>query len=310
MTMATSDDSTTRVGFIGLGIMGAPMAGHVLSAGFPLTVWNRTRAKADPLVQRGARLASSPAALADECDVVITIVTDGPDVDEVLFGERGPFHGGNVPRARTVIDMSTISPATARQIASRLADRGVDFLDAPVTGGDVGARNATLTIMVGGAPAVFERCRPLLATMGQRIVHIGPAGSGQMVKACNQVLCAVNMIAVCEALSLAVKTGLSPPTMLDVVSSGAGGSWALDNLGRRIVAGDLKPAFMIRLIQKDLRAVMEAAHDASVPLPGTALAQQLFRAVEAAGDSELGTQAMIRVYERMGDFRVGAPQTA
>lgn len=315
-----------------MGIMGRPMAGHLLRAGLPLTVWNRTPGKADELARGGARVTESPAELAAGSDVVMTIVTDGPDVEEVLFGPRGvvagfaesgrcviPGHAGTQMRAQAdrtpacagvtqrggnarpvVIDLSTISPRAARRIASKLAERGIDFLDAPVTGGDVGARNATLTIMVGGDAAVFERCRGLLSAMGRKIVHVGPNGAGQMVKACNQILCAVNMIAVCEALSLARRTGLDVNAMLDVVTSGAGGSWALENLGRKIVAGDLQPAFMVRLIQKDLRAVMEAAEEARLPLPGTALAMQLFRAVEASGGSELGTQAMIRAYERMG----------
>ncbi|MCK6484646.1 MAG: NAD(P)-dependent oxidoreductase [Phycisphaerae bacterium] len=308
-----------RIGFIGLGIMGRPMAGHLLRAGFPLTVWNRTPGKTDELIRAGARAAKSPAALAAESDVVMTIVTDGPDVEEVLFAPRGVVEGfaesGRLSRRGgqagagergvdgagrpVVIDLSTVSPRTARRIATRLAQDGLDFLDAPVTGGDVGAQNATLTIMVGGEAAVFERCRGPLSAMGRKIVHVGPNGAGQMVKACNQILCAVNMIAVCESLSLARRTGLDVNAMLDVVTSGAGGSWALEHLGRKIVAGDLRPAFMVRLIQKDLRAVMEAAEEARLPLPGTALAIQLFRAVEAGGGDALGTQAMIQAYERM-----------
>lgn len=301
-----------RVGFVGLGIMGRPMAGHILQAGYPLSVWNRTPTKADVLVAGGARLAADPATLAAECDVLLTIVTDAPDVEEVLFGDRGVLRAIEIgSRARmgteplTVIDMSTISPLAARRIAARLADEGISFLDAPVTGGDVGARSAALTFMVGGDAGVCERFRPLLGTMGKRIIHVGPHGAGQMVKACNQILCAVNLIAVCEALSLARKNDIDLQKMLDVVTSGAGGSWSLANLGPKIVAGDLNPAFMIRLIQKDLRAVMDSAAACDLPLPGTALAAQLFRAVEAIGGAELGTQAMIQAYERLGNFRLG-----
>jgi len=294
------------VGFIGMGIMGRPMAGHVLAAGYPLSVWSRNARQSEELTAGGARRATDPAALAAACDILITIVTDGPDVEEVLFGATGAAGTNAAARGRplTVIDMSTISPVAARRIAARLGERGIEFLDAPVTGGDVGARNATLTIMAGGEAATFEQCRPLLETMGKRIVHVGPHGAGQMVKAANQILCAVNLIAACEALSLSRKSGIDLTRMLEVVTSGAGGSWSLANLGPKMVAGDLAPAFMVRLIQKDLRAVMESAAAVDMPLPGTALAMQLFRAVEAAGGAEQGTQAMIRAYEQLGQFRM------
>jgi 3-hydroxyisobutyrate dehydrogenase len=199
-----------------------------------------------------------------------------------------------------VIDMSTISPDATRDFAARLAARGVALLDAPVTGGDVGARNATLTIMVGGEKAAFDRVRPLLEKMGRRVVHVGESGAGQTMKACNQILCAVNMIGVCEALTLARRSGLDLGQLIETLSTGAGGSWALQNLGPKIAAGDLQPAFMIRLIQKDLRIVQAAADRLRIPLPGTALSQQLFRAVEAEpAGGDLGTQAMIKAFERL-----------
>jgi 3-hydroxyisobutyrate dehydrogenase len=310
-----SNDTHFRVGFIGLGIMGAPMAGHVLAAGYPLSVWNRSPARADDLVARGATRAADPAELGATCDAILTIVTDGPDVRDVLLGPRGVAAGldrRDDRRPLTIVDMSTIAPGAARQIAADLAAPGrrrgsaIDFLDAPVTGGDIGAQNATLTIMVGGDASAFDRVKPLLETMGRRVIRVGGVGDGQMVKACNQICCALNMIGLCEAMALARKCGIDAATMLDVVGSGAGGSWALSNLGPKIAVGDLKPAFMIRLIQKDLRAVMDAALAAELPLPGTELARKLFSAVEAeSGGGDLGTQAMIRAYERLGGFRMG-----
>jgi 3-hydroxyisobutyrate dehydrogenase len=285
------------IGFIGLGIMGRPMAGHLLQAGHALYVHSRTRSKADALVAQGATWCDTPRDVARCCDVLITMVTDTPDVEQVLFGPQGAAQ--SLRRGATVVDMSTISPDATRQFAARLAEQGVTLLDAPVTGGDVGARNATLTIMVGGEAAAFERVRPILEQLGKRIVHVGPSGNGQMLKACNQILCAVNMIAVCEALTFARRSGLDLSQAIETLACGAGGSWALANLGPQIIAGDLAPAFKIGLIQKDLRSVQAAAQTLGVPLPGTALAQQLFRAVEAAGGADLGTQAMIRAYQQL-----------
>ncbi len=285
------------LGFIGLGIMGGPLAGHLLQAGYPLFVHTRTYARAAPLLARGARWCDHPAAVAAECTTLLTMVTDTPDVEQVLFGPHGAAE--TLRPGACVVDLSTIDPEATRDFAARLAARGVTLLDAPVTGGDSGARNATLTIMVGGPAAAFERVRPILAHLGRRIVHVGPSGSGQMLKACNQILCAVNLLGVCEAVQLARAGGLDLTGMIETLATGAGGSWALTNLGPKIAAGDFQPAFMVRLIQKDLRIVQAAAQRRGVPLPGTALAQQLFRAVEAAGGGDLGTQALIRVYERL-----------
>jgi 3-hydroxyisobutyrate dehydrogenase len=240
------------------------------------------------------------AEVARHARCIITIVTDTPDVEAVLIGPGGAAE--TLQRGACVIDMSTIRPDATRAFAERLAKQGVRLLDAPVTGGDVGARNATLTIMVGGAADAFEEARPILEKLGRRIVHVGPSGSGQMLKACNQILCAVHMIATCEALTLARQSGLDLATALDTLGSGAGGSWAWSNLGPKIVADDLQPAFMIELIQKDLRIVQSAAEALRIPLPGTALAQQLFRAVEAEpGGGKLGTQGMIRAYEKLAN---------
>lgn len=282
--------------------MGHPMAGHLLRAGHALYVHTRTASKAGPLLEAGAVWCDSPAEVGRQCNLLITIVTDTPDVESVLFGPRGAAE--TLRRGSCVVDMSTISPDATREFAGRLAERRVTLLDAPVTGGDVGARNATLTIMVGGEAAAFEQVRPVLEKLGQRIVHVGPSGSGQMLKACNQVLCAVNMIAVCEALTLAGRSELNLDAAIETLASGAGGSWALANLGPRIVKDDLAPAFMIELMQKDLRIVQAAAQALRVALPGTALAQQLFRAVEAEDGAKLGTQAMILALHKLAGLRL------
>jgi len=294
------------IGFIGLGIMGAPMAGHVRKAGFPLRVHTRTRSRADAVLADGATWCDSPHDVAERCDVLLTIVTDTPDVEQVLFGDRGAAAG--LRPGSVVVDLSTIAPDAARSFAARLVEQRVEFLDAPVTGGDVGARNGTLTVMVGGAAATLERVRPVLDAFAKTIVHVGPSGAGQALKACNQAMCALNMIGVCEALMLARESGIDLKAAIDALAGGAGGSWAWQNLGARVAAGDLKPAFMISLMQKDLRIVQDAAQRLGVPLPGVALAQQLFRAVEVSPDGDrLGTQAMILAYEKL--MSAAAPRT-
>lgn len=289
---------SNSIGFIGLGIMGRPMAGHLLRAGHPLHVYSRTRARAAELEAAGAKWFDSPSAVARDCKLLFTMVTDTPDVEAVLFGERGA--AAALACGATVVDFSTISPTAARAMAERLARQGVALIDAPVTGGEIGAKNATLTIMAGGDAQVLESVRPVLECMGKRIVHVGPSGSGQMLKACNQVLCAVNMIGVCEALMLARRAGLNIDAAIEVLGSGAGGSWAWSQLAPKIATADLAPAFMIRLAQKDLRIAQDEAQRLAAPLPGTALAQQLYRAVEALpGGGDLGTQAMIRAFEAL-----------
>lgn len=288
------------LGFIGTGIMGTPMAGHLLAAGYPLRVHTRTPEKARPLLDAGATWAATPAEAADGAAFLLTIVTDTPDVEQVLFGADGAAE--TLAAGAIVVDMTTISPQVTRDLAERLAQRNVALVDAPVTGGDVGAQRGTLTIMCGGPPDAFAAAEPILKTFGSNVVHVGPSGSGQTLKACNQILCAVNMIGVCEALTLAGRAGLDLPLALETLSGGAGGSWAWQQLGTKIAADDLAPAFMVRLIQKDLRIVQDTAQDLRVPLPGTALAQQLFRAVQAEpGGDDLGTQAMIKAYRRLLD---------
>jgi 3-hydroxyisobutyrate dehydrogenase len=279
-----------RVGFVGLGIMGAPMAANILKAGFPLTVWNRTAARAEPLAAAGATVASSPAAVAAASDITVSCVTDSPDVEAVALGPGGIAEGA--ARGSIYIDCSTISPEVALKVATALAGAGVAMLDAPVSGGDVGAKAGTLAIMVGGEPATFERALPVLQAMGKTIVHAGPAGAGQVVKLCNQVAGALNLLAMSEAISLARRAGVAPEKMLEVVSAGAAGSWMLSKLGPRAVRGDFAPGFMVELQQKDLRLVLETAAASNTVLPGTALVTQLFRTLEAHGHGRDGTQAL------------------
>jgi 3-hydroxyisobutyrate dehydrogenase len=287
-----------------MGIMGTAMAANLLKGGFAVTVWNRTASKCDPLREKGAKVAGSIGELAGSVDALCINVSDTPDVEAVIFGDGGVTSGARP--GLTVIDHSTISPGATQHIAARLAERGIDFLDAPVSGGDVGARNGTLCIMVGGAAEVFARCMPVFSAMGKTIVHLGPAGMGQVCKACNQVAVVCNLMGVCEAMALAKKCGLDVAKMIEVVGGGAGTSWQLANLGPRILAGNFGPGFMVDLVLKDLAIVEATARLAALPLPATGLAEMLFRAVKAdAGHGDggkLGTHAMAKVFERLGGF--------
>ena len=285
-----------KIGFIGLGIMGKPMCLNLLKAGFKVTVWNRTPAKTAEVEQAGAQTAESPAAVAERSDVVITMVTDSADVQEVILGAKGVIHGAR--QGSAVIDMSTISPTVTRDIAAKLAQVGVDMLDAPVSGGDSGAIAGTLAIMVGGSAQTLARCRPILAAMGKTITHVGDHGMGQTVKLCNQILVSITNLAVCEAVSFAAAAGLDPLVMIAAVENGAAGSWQLSNLGPKMVRRDFRPGFMIDLQQKDLRLALEAARRQLLPLPALALVHQLFLGCQAHGEGREGTQALIKSIER------------
>ena len=287
-----------RIGFIGLGIMGRPMAMNLVRAGFSVTVHNRTRAREKPLADAGAEVAESPADVAKRSDTVIVMVPDTPDVREVVVGPRGIAASARPGLA--VIDMSTIAPDAEREMATVLEGLGSDLLDAPVTGGDVGAQKATLTIMVGGKRSAYQRALPILQVLGKSIHRVGPVGAGQSLKLCNQILCAVNMMGLSEALLLARRAEIDLPQFVDVLGGGAGGSWQLTNLGPKIVARQLDPGFMVRLMQKDLTLAQALAGRLRVPLPGTAAVQQLYRGLEASGDGALGTQALILALERLG----------
>ena len=279
---------TDHVGFIGLGLMGRPMARNLLRAGYPLTVWNRSQPGIEEMVRDGASPASSPEDVARQSDVVITMVTDSPDVEKVALGPKGIIEGGHPGLVH--IDMSTISPAVTRRIASHLAEKGIEMLDAPVSGGDTGAQAGTLSIMVGGKEETFQRCRPIFEVLGRTIVHCGPNGAGQTVKLCNQIVVALNNLAMCEALVFATKTGVDTRRMLEAVGAGAASSWALLNLAPRILARDFRPGFKVAHQQKDLRLALETAEEQAIPLPGTSLVHQLFAAVEAEGLGVEGTR--------------------
>jgi len=287
---------STQIGFVGLGIMGAPMALKLIEAGFSLKVYNRTdRPRVQQVVDAGAKRVATPAAAAKGSDVIITIVTDTPDVEEVILGEDGVRQTARV--GATVIDMSTISTRVTRDIAAALKEKSVHMLDAPVSGGDVGAQQGTLSIMVGGEQSVFDDCLPVFEAMGKHINLIGGNGAGQTTKACNQIAVAGANLAMAEALMLAATSDLDVGKVVDAISGGAAGSWQLTNLGPRILKGDFAPGFMVRLQQKDLKLVLEAANDVKLALPGVSLAHQFFNIVERLGCADEGTQALIKAYE-------------
>lgn len=283
--------SIKNIGYIGMGIMGAPMAGNLLKAGFRVTVWNRTAAKCEPLRNAGASVAKSPAAMAAAGpDVICINVTDTPDVEAVLFGDDGV--ASTAKDGLIIVDHSTINPLVTQEFAAKLAKKGVTLLDAPVSGGDVGAQNGTLAIMVGGDEQAFHQCKSLFETVGQTTTHLGPSGMGQTCKACNQVAVVCTLLGTCEAIALSKRMGLDVSKMIDVVGGGAGGSWQLKNLGPKIAADDYDPGFMIDLVLKDLAIVLEAAQKNNLDVNGADLAYRYFKTVSEQDGGHLGTQAM------------------
>ena len=299
MPSAPASSSHVSVGFVGTGIMGASMAGHLLAAGHPLQVFNRTRSKAEPLLARGAVWHDSPAAVAAASDVVVTMLGDPTDVEAVYFGSGVPGGHGLIDAARPgalLVDMTTSSPALAACIAAGAADRGLAALDAPVSGGDVGAKNASLVIMVGGEEKAFERARPLFALMGRSATLLGPAGAGQRCKLANQIAVAVGMVAWCEALAHARAGGLDPAAVQQVIAGGAAGSWALTNLAPRALADDVAPGFLVRHILKDIRLARQAATETGMEFPGLEVAERLYERLAAAGRADQGTQALWALY--------------
>jgi 3-hydroxyisobutyrate dehydrogenase len=296
-------DQRERVGFIGLGIMGRGMARNILKAGFPLRVWNRTASRMDELAAEGAGPASSPGDLAFHSDIIITCVSDTPDVEQVLLGEGGVIHGARP--GSLVIDMSTISPQATQRIAAHLAERHIHMLDAPVSGGSEGAARGTLSIMVGGDVTQFERALPVFQAMGTTITHLGPVGAGQTTKLVNQILVVGHALAMSEALLFAQAGGVDLRKALEAVSGGAAGSWMLSNRGPQILARDWRPGFTIDLQQKDLRLVLQEADRLGVPLPGTALIHQLYRTLQARGLGHEGNHALIKALENLAGIEIG-----
>lgn len=288
-----------KIAYLGMGIMGASMAVNMARSGLDLVVWNRTPGKEGTrrAQEAGARVASSISEAVKDVDFIFLCLSDVPDLEAVVFGEQGVL--SNAKHGAILVDMSTTGPSCAEKMASAVSNKGMHFIDAPVSGGDIGARNATLTIMVGGEKEIFQKCLPIFEKIGKNISYCGPSGSGQAIKLCNQILCAVNMLAVCESLKLAEMLGLDPQMVIDVCSSGAAGSWALSNLGPRIIKGDLEPGFMIKDMQKDLRLVKDILQNSS-RFPASELADDKFaEAIKLFGrDGSLkGTQAMSAAYE-------------
>jgi 3-hydroxyisobutyrate dehydrogenase len=288
----------TEIAFLGLGTMGSPMAQNLAQAGFSVKGWNRTQ-RDRPLVeqadQKGVHVVPTIQEAVAEAQIVCICVSDVQDVKQVIFNDHGVI---NHAQPETIlIDFSTIGPQAAEEIAENLQQFKLHFLDAPVSGGDIGAQNGTLTIMVGGEQADYEQSLPILAALGQNITHCGRVGSGQAVKLCNQVLCAIHMVALCEAMELAKSFSLDPNLMIQICSTGAAGSWALSNLGAKIAVADFAPGFMVNHILKDLRLVQECLADRE--LPGIALADQMFKLVCDLDGGKQATQAMIRAYREI-----------
>ena len=285
-----------RIGFIGLGVMGAPMARNLLRAGYEVVVLNRTSQKAAPLVEEGAAAASDPRDVAERSDVVITMLPDSPDVRHVIVGEHGVLEGARP--GQLVIDMSTIAPAVARELAAAAATSGVAMLDAPVSGGDVGAREGRLSIMVGGAAADLERVRPILGVLGTSITHVGPAGAGQVTKACNQLIVALTIAAVSEALVLGTEAGVEPARILEAISGGLAGSKVIELKGEKLLAGDFEPGFRVDLHHKDLGIALATAREFDVALPLTAAVDQMLQRLRRKG---LGAKDHTALLALMGE---------
>ena len=292
---------TESVAFLGLGLMGGAMAGNLARHGYQVTAWNRSKDRPEIAIaqENGATIVDSIQAAVKEAAIVFCCVGDVPDVEAVLLGDEGVINYA-LPNT-LVVDMSTIGSDAAKKIGQQLQNKGLRFMDAPVSGGDIGAKNGTLTIMAGGNEADFNQCQPLFAAMGKNITLCGDVGSGQAVKMCNQILCSLYMVGICEAMQLAKHQGIDPNLIVEVCGTGAAGSWALSNLGSKMINGDYAPGFAIKHIVKDLRLVQAINQTSQDSLPGTELADRLFKIVQAMDNGqgkEQGTQAMIRAYKQ------------
>lgn len=286
------------IGFIGTGLMGNSMAEHLLDAGYPVHVYNRTKSKAENLLENGAIWEDSPAAIAQKTNVIITIIGTPKDVENIYLGENGII--ANAKEGSILIDMTTSKPSLAVKIYETAREKGIHALDAPVSGGDIGARNAKLAIMVGGDKETYNTVLPIFNVMGENIVLQGPAGAGQHTKAVNQIAIAPGMIGVCEALIYAKKSGLDPTTVLSSISTGAAGSWSLSNYGPRIIAGDYAPGFAIKHYIKDMRIALESSEEMGLETPGLKLALEMYEKVAAMGEEESGTHALVKYFSANG----------
>lgn len=285
-----------EVGFIGLGLMGRPMALNLLRAGFVVRVWARREASCDPLLAEGAQRATSPADLASQVDVVISMVADAPDVKAVMLGEQGVVHGARP--GLVAVDMSTIAAAAAREIGEGLAAQGVAFVDAPVSGGEAGAIAGTLSIMAGGTEQAFARVLPVFQAMGKNIVHVGEMGAGQVTKACNQIVTGMGVLAIAEAFTLAKRSGVDVAKVREALMGGSAGSKILENHGQRMLDRNFKPGFKSWMHQKDMNIVLQSAHQLGVMLPGTAVAAQMFNAMQGSGLAEEDSIAVLKLLEQ------------
>lgn len=290
-------NQTGSVGFIGLGTMGREMVHNLLKAGHHVAVFDIVGDAVAALAAEGARPAKSPADAAAGADIAITMLPDTPQVEDVIYGESGLL--ASPPRGRLIVDMSTISPVAVRRMQADLKVVGTDFIDAPVSGGPIGAKNATLTIMAGGDAGAFAKAEPFFRGMGTTITHVGAPGAGQAVKLCNQLICGINLQGVCEAIALARASGVDLDQMRSVLMGGSAASWMLNKLGPAMIAGDTSAGFRIDLMLKDLRLVQEQAQALSVPLPGTALVTSQYIEARAHGEGGNGNHALFRVYDRM-----------
>ena len=284
----------TSIGFIGTGVMGKSMASHLLKAGYPVAVYNRTQSKADELIKLGATLKASVAEVVRCSNIIISMVGYPKDVEEIYLGKNGIIH--HAAEGTYLIDMTTSTPSLAKKIYEKACERKLFALDAPVSGGDVGAREAVLTIMVGGDREVFERVKPILEIMGKNIILQGAAGAGQYTKMCNQITIASGMIGVCEALAYAEKAGLDPSRVLESIGSGAAGSWSLSNYAPRILANNFAPGFFVKHFIKDMKIALESAKEMGLDTPGLELALSLYTKLAEKGEENSGTQALYKLY--------------
>lgn len=286
-----------KIGWIGTGVMGQSMAGHLQARNHELYIYNRTKAKAETLLSQGACWCESPAAMTQHAEIIFTMVGFPADVEETYFGPQGILNGTN--ECRILVDMTTTEPRLARKIACAAAENGIEALDAPVSGGDIGARNANLAIMVGGNRKTYDTVLPLFELMGKNISFLGDAGAGQHTKMCNQILISGLMISMCESLLYAAKAGLDPQAVIDIVSKGAAGSWTISNMGPRILKGDFNPGFYVEHFIKDMGIALKEAAAMNISLPGLALVHQFYLAVQAQGHGRLGTQALMLALKKL-----------
>ena len=298
--MSSTAPQQTRIGWIGTGVMGKSMCGHLIAAGFPTTVYSRTKDKAEALLAAGASWAATPADVAGRSDVIFSMVGFPQDVRDVYFSENGVLKGARA--GALLVDMTTTEPTLAREIQTRAVERGCDAVDAPVSGGDVGARNQTLSIMVGGDKGAVERVMPLFQILGKNIVHQGGPGAGQHTKMCNQIVIAGTMIGVCESLVYAYRAKLNPESMLQSIRSGAAGCWTLENLAPRVLKGNFEPGFIVEHFIKDMGIALSEAQRMRLAMPGLALVHQLYLALQAQGHGRRGTHALVLALEHISNL--------